>query len=200
LRSTILGRWLLVAASIPALAACQRVSGGGLSTFIPTAPTVPTAQPLVWDSAEELRGWVNNSITKGVVSVQGRDAEAFIRAALGAEALLLRGPDLDPPVAGIRTVRLRYRWTPDAGQRTPLVGLVAYLQPLTMTTTSVPTALIVATPIADVWRESSLTFSDSSWAPLSTPMRYARLGDRRDGDTYPSQPGTLDIDWIRLER
>jgi hypothetical protein len=207
-RARIPGSWFALVMTVSTLAGCERVSGGAVSTFIPTAPSVPTAQPLVWDSREELSAWVNNTITKGTVSVEGAGNDAFIRAILGAQSLLLRGPDLEPPIAGIRAVSLRYRWTSDVQpvpgiEGTGYLGLFAYLQPANMTaSTWQPMTSVGAMPTSGAWRESTLRFPDTPPAPTSVPMRYLRIGTDRDDvvRTYSSVPGTLDIDRIQLIR
>lgn len=76
----------------------------------PAAPSrVTTDQPLVWDSREELLEWVANAVTRGPITVEGDGAAAFIRVKLDLKDYVMRGPDLVPPAAGVRGVRIRAR-------------------------------------------------------------------------------------------
>jgi hypothetical protein len=207
-RARIPGSWFALVMTVSTLAGCERVSGGAVTTFIPTAPSVPTAQPLVWDSREELSAWVNNTITKGTVSVEGEGSDAFIRVVLGPQGVLLRGPDLEPPIAGITAVRLRYRWACDLEpvpgiEGTGYLVLFAYLQPANMTaSTWQPMTSVGTMPTGVAWRESTLSFPDTPYVPTSLPMRYVGIETYRDGVAgAPSLPsGTLDIDRIQLIR
>jgi hypothetical protein len=77
----------------------------------PPVPSVPTAAPYVWDSADELASWVN-VVSSDAARVVVEDGSAFLRITIPARAygLPVRSPDLDPPCVGLRNVRLRYRW------------------------------------------------------------------------------------------
>ena len=63
----------------------------------------------MWDSREELLDWVANAVTRGPITVEGDGAAAFIRVKLNFNNSVMRGPDLVPPVAGVRGVRIRAR-------------------------------------------------------------------------------------------
>jgi hypothetical protein len=82
----------------------------------PTVPSdVPTALPYVWDTRDELAVWVENPVARGSLSVEGSGADGLIRIDRAEREWVLRGPDLTPPVTGVRTLRVRYRWRPDPG-------------------------------------------------------------------------------------
>ena len=101
-----------VAAAVLVGAATLAGCGDAPPPFVVPGPTAPsrieTAQPLVWDSRDELVDWVTNGVSRGPITVEGSGTAAFIRIMLDFESLL-RGPDLSPPVAGIRGMRLRAR-------------------------------------------------------------------------------------------
>ena len=85
-------------------------------SYVIAGPTVPsTVTPLtpdVWDTREELAVWIDNTLARGTLALEGTGVDAFIRIERGDQPWLTRGPDLTPPSTGIRTVRLRYRWKP----------------------------------------------------------------------------------------
>jgi hypothetical protein len=94
-------------------------TGGRPPAFVIPGPTVPspipTAPPYRWDTYDELSIWMQNSVARGSLTLEGSGAEAFIRIDRADREWLLRGPDLTPPAAGIRTLSVRYRWRPDPG-------------------------------------------------------------------------------------
>ena len=100
-----------------ALLAAGCEAGGRPPAFVIPGPTVPsslpTTAPYVWDSEQELSIWVNNPVTNGPVALASDGAAAFIRIDRADRAWVLRGPDLTPAVADVRTLRIRYRWRPD---------------------------------------------------------------------------------------
>lgn len=112
---------LCVAAGVAMLLAAGCEIGGARTFSVIPGPTVPsahpTAAPFVWDAREELDIWVNNPVTRGPVPVSlvGEGVDAFIRIEprRGSDGWLLRGPDLDPPAAAARTLRIWYRWRLD---------------------------------------------------------------------------------------
>ena len=103
-----------VAAIVVLTTACR--SDDQPASYVIAGPTVPSAvTPLtadVWDSREELAVWTENVVARGTLALEGTGTDAFIRIERGDQPWLVRGPDLTPPSAGIRTVRLRYRWQP----------------------------------------------------------------------------------------
>jgi hypothetical protein len=85
----------------------------------PTAPSMTvTALPHVWDTREELESWINNKVSRGPVSIHGEGRAAVIRIAVAvgdpAPHWVLRGPDFQPPVTGVHSIRLQYRCAPPA--------------------------------------------------------------------------------------
>lgn len=80
----------------------------------PTVPSpLPTVSPYVWDTRAELEIWTTNRVSRGPLAIEGTDADAFIRIVPASADWVLRGPDYEPPARAIRTVKVRYRWTPD---------------------------------------------------------------------------------------
>lgn len=117
-----------------ALAACEL--GGPQPARVIPGPTVPspipTRAPYVWDTRAELEIWTN-SVTRGPVAVEGAGREAFIRIDPASAEWVLRGPDLEPPAAAVKTVRIRYRWTPASDLEPAAVrtgNLIAYFETL----------------------------------------------------------------------
>lgn len=104
--------------AILVLAVCAIACGGegpGNSFVIP-GPAVPSPLPAgnyVWDTREELDVWVNNAVTRGPLSLEGAGAEAFVKVSRADQQWVLRGPDFSPPAAGMRTLRIRYKWRLD---------------------------------------------------------------------------------------
>ena len=92
-------------------------TGGRPPAFVIPGPAVPsplpTAPPYVWDTHDELAIWMNNSVARGSLALEGSGVGAFIRIDRADREWLLRGPDLTPPAAGVRTLSIRYRWRPD---------------------------------------------------------------------------------------
>jgi hypothetical protein len=81
----------------------------------PTVPSpVPTAAPYVWDTRDELAIWIDNAVSRGSLALEGTGAGAFVRIDQLEREWVMRGPDLVPSATGVRTVRVRYRWRPDA--------------------------------------------------------------------------------------
>ena len=89
----------------------------------PTGPTpVSTRESYVWDSRDELAIWIDNRVSRGPISMTGDGPNAVIRIETGQPTFslengsslewVLRGPDFDAPVTGIRAVRIRYTWAP----------------------------------------------------------------------------------------
>ncbi len=89
----------------------------------PTGPTpVSTVTPYVWDTREELAVWADNRVSRGPISMSGDGPAAVIRIESGAPTFslengsrvqwVLRGPDFETPVTGIRSVKIRYTWLP----------------------------------------------------------------------------------------
>jgi hypothetical protein len=97
--------------------ACE--AGGPGEPHIMPGPTVPSplptvsVSPFVWDTRAELEIWTTNRVSRGPLTIEGLGADAFIRIVPASADWVLRGPDYEPPAPAIRTVKVRYRWTPD---------------------------------------------------------------------------------------
>ena len=63
----------------------------------------------------ELEIWAKQRRVARPVAVESIGSEAFIQNEPASSQWVLRGPDLEPSAEAIRTVRIRYRWAPDAG-------------------------------------------------------------------------------------
>ena len=106
------------------LSACEtRPAGSPYVIPGPTGPSqVATETPYVWDTRDELAVWLDNKVSRGPVSASGEGRSAVIRIESGGPPLstsdvervawVLRGPDFETPLTGIRAVRIRYVWTP----------------------------------------------------------------------------------------
>lgn len=162
----------------------------------PTAPSrVVTEQPLVWDSREELLDWVANAATRGPITVEGDGRAAFVRVKLEFGTTLLRGPDLDPPAAGITGARVRARLQRDA-PRHPQFLPTEYVE-LTFEIANPPVphaqASVLATVSPGDWQDLDLKPVMNCCSPPVT-VRYAYIPFRA------TSPSTLDIDRIELTR
>ncbi len=89
----------------------------------PTGPTpVSTRMPYVWDSRDELSVWIDSKVSRGPISMTGDGPGAAIRIESGSPTFslengssvqwVLRGPDFELPVTGVRAVSIRYTWVP----------------------------------------------------------------------------------------
>jgi hypothetical protein len=132
----------------------------------PTVPTrVPTLEPYVWDTRDELLNWVENDAAKGPLAVEGSGAEAVIKITRADQTWVARGPDFAPAVTGVHTLRLRYRWRPDNSL------------PATATQTSYLTAYFQTTvPVHD-------------FDPTEQAAAHATLQARDDWTTIDFRPG-----------
>ncbi len=106
------------------LTACEtRPAGSPYVIPGPTGPSqVATETPYVWDTHDELAVWLDSKVSRGPVSVSGEGRSAVLRIETGGPtptnpdgsriAWVLRGPDFETPLTGVRAVRIRYVWTP----------------------------------------------------------------------------------------
>jgi hypothetical protein len=186
--------------------------------YIIAGPTVPspiaTTRPYVWDSADELRVWIDNPVSRGDLSIRTEGDVEFIHVELQQTGVTyLRGPDLTPPFKGLRAVRVRYRWLP--AQVDPTIGLFAFGADVEPTKVD-PTAILrpyywsvvsdctwvpgpgdcVLTPRtggeASVWHTIDLVSDNEHGYPPIVDARYLSLWLNRHG------PVTVDIDRIEL--
>jgi hypothetical protein len=164
----------------------------------PTVPSrVPTLEPYVWDSRDELANWVENDAAKGPLAVDGSGMEAVIKITRADQQWVARGPDFTPAVTGVRTLRLRYRWRPDSSlpaTATQTAYLTAYFQTAAPIHSFDPTAQAAASATLqanDDW--STIEFRPDQYTPpIDVTYCYIHsLGANR---------GVLEIDRIELVR
>lgn len=215
MRRLLNDRIALLMMSALGLAACDSDQP---SPYVIPGPTVPSpimmTRSYVWDSADELRVWINNSVSRGDFSIRTEGDAVFIRVQLPATGdNRLRGPDLTPPFTGLRAVRVRYRWLPaQEGDGVGLLSVHADVTPTTVdpgaillplyersvgTCTVVPgRSICVFTPRAggepSVWHTIDLESQSGRGYPAIVDARYLALWLGRRG------PVTVDIDRIEL--
>lgn len=152
----------------------------------PTAPSMTvTALPHVWDTREELETWINNKVSRGPLSIHGEGRAAVIRIAVAimdpAPQWVLRGPDFQPPVTGVQSVRLRYTSVAPAGAPPMLVWgtLTAFFDVLNF-----PIEIGQAYARVDIKRGESIeaVFEPSNYRqPLDVRYVYLHSSDSNRG-------------------
>jgi hypothetical protein len=162
----------------------------------PTAPSrTPTEQPLVWDSRDELLDWVTNGVTRGPISVEGGGTAAFIRVKLDSNSVM-RGPDLAPPVAGVRGARIRARLRhdrPRIPQWPQTEDVHMYFDVVNPVQPNTQSSMRVAVPPSEDWVDLSLNPAlYCCLQPLT--VRYAYV------PFFNTFPSTLEIDRIELTK
>ena len=191
---TIKGAVGLVVAAAAASLAC----GAPPQDFVipgPAAPSrVTTARPLVWDSREELADWTMNAVTRGSVTLEGEGRDAFVRVVLGFNGAVLRGPDLAPPVPGVRGARVRVRLRHDRPRAPGSVQTerfeLRYEVESPAKMLEQPSMYVNVEP-SDDWRELSLRPGlFCCLSPLTVRYGYVSFGS--------TSPATMEIDWIEL--
>jgi hypothetical protein len=150
---------------------------------------IPTGAPYAWDTREELDVWINNGVSRGPLALEGDASAAFLRINPASADWVLRGPDL-MPAAAVRTVRIRYRWTPDpnlssSASRTGL--LTAYFERLPQTSDQ-PAAHVQVSPTSD-WTEVDLTPGSYTESLRVRYVYFRSLGWNR---------GIFELDTIQL--
>jgi hypothetical protein len=162
----------------------------------PTAPSrVTTETPLVWDSRAELLDWVGNGVTRGPITVEGEGAAAFIRVKLDVGSLL-RGPDLAPPVTGVRGARIRARLRhdrPRIPQWPQTEDVQMYFDLVNPVQPNTQSSMRARVPPSEEWVD--LIFNPALYCcvqPLT--VRYAYV------PFFPTFPSTLEIDRIELTK
>jgi hypothetical protein len=189
---------IVVFAIFAAVAAGCRVGGHPVQpTSIPAtlAPVVPTHHPGVWDSRDELSGWVTNGLSSGPVTIVGEGDDALIRIDLPATpSINLHSPAFDPPVKDLRTFRIRYRWLPDGpyGGCCYLV-LDFVLQDSVLNHAPTHLSVIVGNNHGEwVEEEGHPTMHDNPpFSPRGAVLHISGSGGIR---------GRLEIDWMALMR
>jgi hypothetical protein len=165
----------------------------------PAVPSpFPTVPPYVWDTASELSIWLNNSVARGSLVLEGSGADAFIRIDRTDRDWLLRGPDLSPAAEGVRTVSIRYRWRPDPGLPAGEVQSTrvnARFETLTPAVSGDPNAQALMSsnlaPRGD-WTEIALLPQGQFQPPARVKYCYLQ--------SYAANRGVLEIDRIELVR
>jgi len=164
----------------------------------PTVPTrVPTLEPFVWDTRDELANWVENDAAKGPLAVEGSGAEAMIKITRADQQWVVRGPDFAPAVTGVRTLRLRYRWRPDSSlpaTATQTAYVTAYFQPTTPIHPWDPAAQAAASATLQATEDwTSIDFRPAQFTP-PIDVTYCYL------HSLGANRGVLEIDRIELVR
>jgi len=180
-------------------AACE--IGGRPPGVVVPGPAVPspfpTAPPYVWDTAEELAVWMNNSVARGSFALEGSGTDAFIRIERADRDWLLRGPDLQPAAEAVLTVRLRYRWRPDPDVP-PTASLTTRVSAFFETTTAVNEDATAQAHLSsnlsprDDWTDVELRPQGQFKPPIGVEYCYVQ--------SYGANRGVLEIDRIELVR
>jgi hypothetical protein len=110
---------IVMAVACAAPAACERRTGADPWVIPgPTVPSVVLREPFVWDTRDELTAWTENTISRGTFRIDTEDSNGAIAIEFvaGGPWMLMRGPNLDPPLKRVRAVRIRYQWKPRDGR------------------------------------------------------------------------------------
>jgi hypothetical protein len=177
------------------LASC----GDAPAPYVVEGPTAPsratTAEPLVWDSRHELLDWVANGVTRGPITVEGEGVAAFIRVKLDSNSLM-RGPDLAPPVAGVRGARIRARLRhdrPRIPQWPQTEDVHMYFDVANAVQPNAQSSMRIAVPPSEEWVDLALNPAVyCCLQPLT--VRYAYV------PFFATFPSTLEIDRIELTK
>jgi hypothetical protein len=157
----------------------------------------------VWDSRDELAGWVTNGVSSGRASVEGEGVEAVIRIDVpGGTNLNLRSPAFDPPVNDLQTIRLRYRWLDGTsgqyGKNGQYLSIDLGLQTPTFDfSRGQPWLFIVVANRAGAWVEQDFT-PNVAFTPPFSALSAAISICGVCGEVFGK--GQLEIDWIALVR
>jgi hypothetical protein len=165
----------------------------------PTVPSpFPTVPPYVWDTADELSIWMDNSVARGSLALEGSGIGAFIRIDRTDRDWLLRGPDLEPAAEAVRTVRIRFRWRPDPGSPPPEVqstSVSAHFETLRPAVSGDPAAqahMSITVPPRGDWTEIELRPQGQFKPPADVKYCYLQ--------SYGANRGVLEIDRIEIVR
>ena len=127
----------------------------------PVASTLPTSSSTFsrWDSAAELREWVENPLTEGPYSLRSEGGVDVIHADLRpGSPSRLHGPTLDPIFTGFRLVRVRVRYTVAAHDlQSGLNGIIVFVDP------TIPVGLLLPSYFSQARGEAS------AWQLLDLP-------------------------------
>src|SRR6185436_14250890 len=170
----------------------------------PSVPSVATARPLIWDSAEELSAWVTNGVSTSDATIVGTGVDALIQIDLSRINASLHGPDLDPALSEVQTVRMRYRWV-DRAANDDVLSITMYLrEPGTGLPAGIPAFFpptgkngeLLSEFFSGVWIER--TFSpQGSRPPYQVRFALLEMGTRFTGSPRRYH-GHIEIDWIAL--
>jgi hypothetical protein len=165
----------------------------------PTVPSpFPTVAPYVWDTADELSIWMNNSVARGSLALEGFGPDAFIRIDRTDQDWLMRGPDLEPAAEGVRTVSLRYRWRPDPGLapgEVQTTQVSAHFETVRPTVSGDPTAqahVSINLPPRGDWTDMAMIPQGQYKPPADVKYCYLK--------SYAANRGVLEIARIELVR
>lgn len=163
----------------------------------PVASTPPTSSSTFsrWDSASELREWVENPLTEGPYSLRSEGGVDFIHADLRPlVSSRLHGPTLDPIFAGLRLVRVRVRYTITANDtQSGLNNISVFVYPTIPVGLLLPSYFSQARGEASAWQVLDLQPEARGYSPV-IDARWAYLSVGRRGDIG------IDIDWIEFVR
>jgi len=183
-----------------ALAGCETQRPASYPITGPTPPvasTPPTASSSFsrWDSALELREWVENPLTLGPYSLRSEGGVDFIHADLRSfVSSLLHGPTLDPIFTRLRLVRVRVRYTVAAGDtQSGLNNINVFVDPTIPVDLLLPSYFSQARGEESAWQVLDLLPEARGYPPV-VDARWAYLSVGRRGDVG------VDIDWIEFVR
>ena len=163
----------------------------------PVASTAPTSSSTFsrWDSAPELRDWVENPLTEGPYSLLSEGGIDFIHTDLrGGTPSRLHGPTLDPIFTRLRLVRVRVRYTVAANDvRSGLNNINVFVDPTIPVDLLLPSYFSQARGEASAWQVLDLQPQARGYPPV-IDARWAYLTVGRRGDVG------VDIDWIEFIR
>jgi hypothetical protein len=163
----------------------------------PVAATFPTSSSTFsrWDSAAELREWVENPLTEGPYSLGSEAGLDFIHADLRPLVpSRLHGPTLVPIFTGLRLVQVRVRYTVAANDtQSGLNNIGVFVDPTIPVGLLLPSYFSQARGDASAWQLLDLQ-PEARGYPLVIDARWAYLSVGRRGDIG------VDIDWIEFVR
>jgi hypothetical protein len=189
-----------ILATMVLLVACETAPVAPTVIESPRVAPVATAQPYVWDSAEELAAWVT-VVSTGAISLSGEGAEAVIRVDVGAGAASLHGPEFDPPLVGIRSVTMRYRWV--EGQEGDSLSVSAYFRESGATSAATrldpPVSLEYLSSLrSGAWQERTLKVNASGDHTFTARFALVRVASTPLPIVGRATHGVVEIDWIKV--
>jgi hypothetical protein len=185
---------VVVAVACIVTLACERRSGGDPWVIPgPTVPGVVLREPFVWDTREELMAWTDNAVTRGPIRIDTNGSNGAIAIDFVAgRYMLLRSPNLEPPLPRVRAVCIRYMWAPSSARQ---VGTLA----VRFDAANSPRVDLQLRGSADLrpastWTETELRVPSyvSMYTPLDVNYVYF------EGDSASDTEGVLKIDSIAL--